>query len=173
MDSFWSKILVVLLVIAGAVVLARRYLPSRQKLKPQPQKSYQDVVREDDRRLRSEPDFNDIRAAEPNRPAVRQLKEKIVAEPKPQPKPKFKELSEVETIEAERLFEFAIQQRKMGRLPYMAYGPMVDACRQIIQKFGGSEFDYKARRMLSDIPRRYRQRYKITEEEIDLAGFYK
>jgi hypothetical protein len=50
---------------------------------------------------------------------------------------------------------------------------MVDACRQIMQKFPGSEFDYKARRMLADIPQRYRERYKITEEEIDLTRFFK
>jgi len=50
---------------------------------------------------------------------------------------------------------------------------MVDPCRQIIQKFPGSEFDYKARRMLADIPERYRERYKITDDEIDLTRFYK
>ena len=86
--------------------------------------------------------------------------------------PKFKELDEVETIEAERLFDYAIQQRKIGRLPGPAYKPMVDACRQIIREFPGSEFDYKARRMLTDIPEKYRETYKITEEEISLTQFF-
>ena len=64
----------------------------------------------------------------------------------------------------------------MGRLPGMTaagYGKMVDACRQIIKKFQGSEFDYKARRMLADISPEHRQRYNITQDEIDLTGFFK
>jgi hypothetical protein len=60
----------------------------------------------------------------------------------------------------------AITHRKMGRLPGMSYGQMVEYCRQIIEKYPGSEFEYKARRMLGEVPRQQWDRYKITQEEI-------
>jgi uncharacterized protein YutE (UPF0331/DUF86 family) len=90
-----------------------------------------------------------------------------------QAKLQFKELSEEEQAEAERLLEWAIQTRKMGRLPGVSYQQTVDTCREIIKRFGGSEYDYKARRILADIPEQYRSQYKITNEEIDLTEWPK
>jgi hypothetical protein len=162
MNTFWLKIAALVVVVIGLIILVNVFSTSKSEPKPQP-KTFYDVAEEDDSRLRAEPEFEDIKqASQPPAP-----------EPTPQPVPKFKQLSEIDSIEAERLFEFAIQQRKIGRLPVTGFKPMVDACRQIIQKFPGSEFDYKARRMLADIPQRYRERYKITEEEIDLTRFFK
>ena len=161
MNTFWLKIAALVVVVIGLIILVNVLSHSDQP-KPQP-KTFYDVTEEDDRRLRAEPEFEDIKQA--NQPPT--------VEPRPQPVPKFKQLSEIDSIEAERLFEFAMQQRKIGRLPGTGFKPMVDACRQIIQKFPGSEFDYKARRMLADIPQRYRERYKITKEETDLTGFFK
>jgi len=161
MNTFWLKIATLVVVVIGLIILVNVLSRSDQP-KPQP-KTFYDVAEEDDRRLRAEPKFEDIKqASQPPAP-----------EPRPQPIPKFKQLSEIDSIEAERLFEFAIQQRKIGRLPVTGFKPMVDACRQIMQRFPGSEFDYKAKRMLADIPQRYRERYKITKEEIDLTRFFK
>ncbi len=64
----------------------------------------------------------------------------------------------------------ALAERKMARLPGMTYKRMVDYCRQIIQKWPGSEYAFKAKRMLADIPERYHQMYHITKEEIDLGN---
>ena len=64
-----------------------------------------------------------------------------------------------------------LQHRKIGRLPGTGYKTMVDCCRQIIEKFPGSAYSYKAKRMLADIPEHYRRRYKITDEEIDLSSY--
>jgi len=196
MDSWLVRIAVVGVVIVAAVVIVRKFLPFESKRSAEPAaQSFQDVIRQDDKRLRAEPDFEDIKRAEqpasaeskpkpapeikelsktrPEAKPAPEVKELSEAEQKPKPVPTFTGLSEIEGIEAERLFEFAVQQRKIGRLPGTGFKPMVDACREIIQKFPGSEFDYKARRMLADIPERYRRRYKITEEEIDLARFFK
>ena len=83
---------------------------------------------------------------------------------------KFKELDEIERIEAERLFEMALTDRKIGRLPVTGYKLTVDNCRMIIKKFPGTEFDYKARRLLDDIPKRFIERYKLTDEEMDFES---
>ncbi|GAH73201.1 unnamed protein product [marine sediment metagenome] len=64
-----------------------------------------------------------------------------------------------------------LSQRKMGRLPVLGYKKMVDACREIIERWPNSEYAFKAKRMLADIPARYRRQYGITEEEIDIGDW--
>ena len=76
-------------------------------------------------------------------------------------------MTEDEKAGADQLYELAIQQRKMGRLPGVSYGAMVQYCRQIIEKYPGTEYSYKAKRMLADIPERERERYHITDDEIN------
>ena len=162
MNTFWLKIAGLVVVVGGLIILVNVLSTPESEPKPEP-KTFYDVIEEDDKRLRAEPKFEDINQAQ----------QPVRTEPKPQPVPEFKELTEIESVEAERLFEFAVQQRKIGRLPITSFKPMVDACREIIRRFSGSEFDYKARRMLAEIPQRYKERYKVTKEEIDLTGFFK
>lgn len=88
----------------------------------------------------------------------------------PQPKPQFKELSIEDEVQAQKLFEMAMFHRKSGRLPVMSYKKMVGYCREIIERWPDSEYAFKAKRMLADIPERYRKMYDITEEEIDLGN---
>ncbi|UCF44086.1 MAG: hypothetical protein JSV99_03970 [Planctomycetota bacterium] len=171
MNTFWLKIAVLVVVVVALIVLVNVFWPSESEPKPKP-KTFYDVIEDDDRRLRAEPQPPEPTKTEQPTPTAAQ-QQPVAKQPLEPPKPVFKELSSVEKVEAERLFEYAIQQRKIGRLPGPGYKPMVDACRQIMQKFPGSEFDYKARRMLADIPERYRQRYNITREEIDLTQFFK
>ncbi len=171
MSRFWLKIAVLAIVVVVLIVLVSSFWPSKSEPKPKP-KTFYDIVEEDDRRLRADPqppEPTTTGQADPNADE-QQMAGKQPAEPL---KPVFKELTEIEEIEAQRLFEYALQQRKIGRLPGPGYKPMVDACREIMRKFPGSEFDYKARRMLGDIPEKYRQRYNITKEEIDLTRFFK
>ena len=171
MSAFWLKIAALAVVVVVLIILVNVFLPSESEPKPKP-KTFYDVIEDDDRRLRAEPQPPEPTITEQPDPTAAQ-QQPVPKQPAEPPKPVFEELSEIEEIEAERLFEYAIQQRKIGRLPGPGYKPMVDACRKIMQKFAGSEFDYKARRMLADIPERYRQRYKITKEEIDLTRFFK
>ena len=51
----------------------------------------------------------------------------------------------MDEIEAERLFETALTAFKTGRLPGTGYKLSIDCCRQLIKKFPGSEFEYKAK----------------------------
>ncbi len=162
MNTFWLKVAVVAVVVVGVVILINVF--SNPEPKPK-EKTFWDQVEEDDKRLRADP-----QPKEPPEPTESQQSgnDGQTAEPT---KPQFRELSEIENIDAERLFNVAIQHRKMGRLQGIGLRTMVDCCRQIIEKYPDSEYAFKAKRMLADIPERFRPRYNITEEEIDLGDW--
>jgi hypothetical protein len=152
MNTVWLKIAAAIVVVVVAIVLFSK-IANHKSGPAQPDKTLGDAWREDEKRLRAEPNL-------PVQPTTGQ--KAMTAE-----QPKFKELTEDEKAGAEQLFELAITQRKMGRLPGMHYGAMVQYCRQIIERYPGSEYAYKAKRILADIPERERQRYSITDDEIN------
>ena len=152
MNTVWLKIAAVVVVVVVAIVLFSKLANYRSKPE-EPVKTLGDTFREDEKRLRAEPNIPVQPAAGQQAPAAQQ--------------PKFRELTEEENAGASQLFELAIAQRKMGRLPGVHYGAMVQYCRQIIEKYPGSEYAYKAKRILADIPERERQRYSITDDEIN------
>jgi hypothetical protein len=147
MNTIWLKIVAAVVAIVVVLVLYNKIANHKSAPEP-PQKTVGDTFREDEKRLR----------AEPNLPA----------QPAASEQPRFRKLMEEEDAGASQLFELAIAQRKIGRLPGMHYGAMVQYCRQIIEKYPGSEYAYKAKRMLGDIPERDRERYHITDDEINL-----
>jgi hypothetical protein len=154
MDTVWLKIAVIVVVIVGIVIGVNWVMESLTK-QAQPEKTIGDQWREDEKRLRAEPNIP------PPPPEANQ--------PAPEQKPiKFTELTEEQKAGAEQLFEYALKFREMGRLPGMGYKKMIDACRDIIEKYPGSEYAYKARRMLGDIPQAERERWGVTDKEIDL-----
>ena len=154
MGTFWLKIAVIAAIIIGAFFLVRVFSPVEEKPQQQ-EKSYYEVIEEDDRRLRAEPEVREQ------------------PEPEAEPaKPTFRELSLAEQVQAEKLFEMALLHRKQGRLPGMgSYKLMVDYCRQLIREYPGTIYSYKAQRMLGDLRPRDREIYGITDEEIDLSGY--
>jgi type IV secretory pathway VirB10-like protein len=180
MNTFWLKAagVVVVIIIAAIVILSltsgrRSTSPEQPRQREEKEKTFYDVAAEDEKRLRAEPETRVPEAAEtpeanqpaqPTRPTA----------PKPEPvQPAFTQLNEAEKAQASQLFENAIKQRQIGRLPGTGFRQMVDMCRRIIEQFPGSEYDFKARRMLADLPERYKERYDITQEETDLSHFYK
>jgi hypothetical protein len=175
MNTFWLKIAGAVVAVVVVIVAVKSFTSSESKPKPDP-KTVQDMWRQDNKRLTADPVPKDT----PNEPNVTADANTAVAAtdkgsgkivtPTP-PKPQFKQLSQIEKIEAERLFNVAITHRKMGRLQGIGLSTMVQTCRQIIEKFPGSEYEFKAKRMLGDIPERFRDRFKITEEEIDLGDW--
>jgi type IV secretory pathway VirB10-like protein len=172
MNTFWLKIAGIAVAVLGVIILISVFSSPKPEPQPQvPEKTFWDQVEEDDKSLRAEPQYKQPAGAVAPAPLTdtNQTAEQVV--PVEPTKPQFRELSEIEDIDAEQLFNNALQFRKIGRLPGPSYKIMVDTCRQIIQKYPGSEWAWKAKRMLADIPEHYRDRYKITEEEIDLGDF--
>lgn len=157
MNTVWLKIAAAIVVVVVAIVLFSKI--ANHKSEPvQPDKTVGDMWREDEKRLR----------AEPNLPVQPTTGQPVAGQQAPAAQqPKFKELTEDEKAGAEQLFELAITQRKMGRLPGIHYGAMVQYCREIIERYPGSEYAYKAKRILADIPASERERYHITDDEIN------
>jgi hypothetical protein len=153
MNTVWLKIAAAVVAIVVVLVLFSK-IANHKSAPEQPQKTLGDTYREDEKRLRAEPNV-------PAQPTAGQ--QAAIAE-----QPKFRKLTEEEDAGASQLFELAIAQRKIGRLPGMHYGAMVQYCRQILEKYPGSEYAYKAKRILADIPESDRERYHITDDEINL-----
>ena len=178
----WLKIAIWIAVVLIVIIVIGKFLPSNRPA--QPEKTYYDVIKEDDARLRAEPNIKETVKAVPmsrvrpiapaNQPGQQVNPQQIKITPAvDKTQLKFKTLEIEEEVEAQKLFEMALTSRKIGRLPVLTYGNMVNYCREIIQRFPGSEYDFKARRMLADIPEEYRSQYKITTDEIDLTKWPK
>ena len=160
MNTFWLKVAGGAVAVVVLIVLMNVFSPSASKAEPEPEPSIGAVWERDEERLRADP-----RPKEPQPPIEAQ-------EPGTQPaKPKFRELSEIERIDAERLFNVALQHRKIGRLQGIGYKQMVEYCRMIIERYPDSEYAFKAKRMLADIPVRFRERFNVTLEETDLGDW--
>jgi type IV secretory pathway VirB10-like protein len=163
MNTFWLKIAGLAVLVMGVIILITVFTSGTDSEPKEPQKTVYDQWEEDDKRLRAEPQYQEPPATTPS---VQQTT------PVAPPKPEFKKLNEIEEIQAQRLFEAAMTERKMGRLPgiRLGYKKMVDHCREIIRRWPDSKYAFEAKRMLADIPERYHKMYNITKEEIDLGN---
>jgi hypothetical protein len=158
---------VILAVIVGVVAL----MPKEQAEPKEPPKTIYDMAKKDRAELLAEPDVNDF---ENEQAASSTEQQEEQAEPEKPAAPTvfyFKEVSEIEQIEADNILANVPQWRTIGRMPFTGYNLMVESCRQLMQRFPGTIYDYKARRALAQIPERYWQRYHITNEEVDLEYF--
>jgi hypothetical protein len=190
MNTFWLKIAGVLIIVVIAIVLIGKFTGRRQSGIEQPsqEKNFYEVAERDKERFLTEPQpAQQPQAETPQEPQETEKVEQPVTEPPPsaaeepaqQPQPSepvtlyFSQLSEVDSIEAERLLNVAVPGRSIGRLPMTGFKLMVDNCRRIIQKWPDSWYAYRAKQMLADMPPRYQERYKVTQEELDLSRFTK
>lgn len=170
MDSFWLKMAIFAVVVVGLIILVKVFSLSQQEIKPE--KTVYDVWQEDDKRLRAKPEVQQPAEAKQAEKAEQpQATTPAVTAERPTPsaqpaQPTFKKLSAEDEAAAQKLFEMALFHRKAGRLPGLRFKKMVDYCREIIERWPDSEYAYKAKRMLADIPERYRKRYNVTDEEI-------
>ena len=186
MNTFWLKIMG-LAVLAVAVIIAISYFtpgaePESPESEPEePQKTFYDKVEEDKQRFLTEPQALDSQTQTPPTEQAPPIENQTVAQTAPKaiepPKPAqptlvyFKELGEIDQIEASRLLNVAVPGRSIGRLPMTGFKLMVDSCRTIIRRWPDSQFAYKAKQLLADLPIRYQKRYQVTEEEKDLSMF--
>jgi hypothetical protein len=179
MGTFWLKIAGLVIVILIGIVLVSVFTSSNRQTATKPredrpeQKTVYDQFKEDDEKFGVKYESgkaaglsSETQGAEGPQPTPQ------TSTPLP-PKPTFRKLSLEEEVEAQRLFEMAKAERKMGRLPVMGYKKMVDYCREIIRRWPDSEYAFQSKRMLADIPERYHEMYHVTKEELDLSGFYK
>ena len=182
MNSSWLKIAVLIVVAAVIVILVRNFWPSKTQTQPQENpKSFYEIIEEDKDRFLAEPEPLDSQQQEPVSQQGPAPESETIAKPvqptAEPPKPAgpttlyFKELSEINKIEAERLLNVAVPGRSIGRLPMSGFKLMVDNCRQIIRRWPDSWYAYRAKQLLADMPERYQQRYNVTPEELDVSRF--
>ena len=186
MNTFWLKMAGLGAVIVGLIILVNVFWQPEEKPE-QPPKTFYDQAKEDRQRFLAEPEAVDSREEKPVSETTPQVSKqsqaaqnKIAAErvqpAEELPEPVelyFKELSEIDEIEAERLLNVAVPGRSIGRLPMTGFKLMVDTCRQIIQRWPDSWYAYRAKELLADMPPRFQKRYRVTEEEVSLSRFAK
>jgi hypothetical protein len=167
MDSFWLKLAVVLIVIAGVFIGYTLLKPAEQQQPKEEPKTIYDMAKQDRKDLLAEPNASDF---EKNK-STENTQQTEAEKPAAPVTLYFKEVSEIDKIEADNILANIPSFRTIGRLPFTGYGVMVQSCRQLMQKFPGTIYDYKARRALAQVPQRYWDRYKITDEEVSLDYF--
>ncbi len=162
-NTFWLKIAGLAVVVVGVIFLISVIRGGKTQTESEPPPTFYDQAEEDKKRFLAEPQqvqeqdsvTYDKKADEPPEPT--QLY--------------FKPLSEIDEIEAEKLLGVAVPGRSIGRLPMTGFKLMVDGCREIIRRWPDSWYAYRAKQMLADMPPRDRQRYNITQEELDVSRF--
>ena len=185
MNTFWLKIAGLAVGVVVIIVLIGQFTSNNAPKPAEPVEGFYDQVEKDKEKFLTEPQALDPKKQEPPLEQNQEAdnKNETVAEPvqpvREPPKPAepttlyFKELSEIEKVEAEKYLNVAVPARSIGRLPTTGFGLMVDNCRRIIQMWPDSWYAYRAQQMLIDMPERYRIRYKVTKEEMDLSRFAK
>jgi hypothetical protein len=175
MNTFWLKIAGLAVLVVGVIILITVFTSGTDSGPKEPQKTIYDQAEEDKQRFLAEPKEVDSTVQEPTTES-KTVAERTGPTTEPSKPPElvklyFKELGEIEKIEAERLLGVAVPGRSIGRLPMTGLNLMVDSCRQIIRRWPDSWYAYRAKQMLADIPERDQQRYRVTEEEKDVSMF--
>ena len=180
MNTFWLKIAGVAVAVVVAIVLVSMLTSGGPQETKEPEKTFYDQAQQDKEKFLAEPkplENQQETPVPPQQPAESQTEaapaQPAVEPPKPaEPTVIYcKPLSEIDDIEAQRLLNVAAPSRSIGRLPMTSYKPMVDSCRQIIQRWPDSWYAYNAKQMLADIPQRDQQRYNVTREELDVTRY--
>jgi hypothetical protein len=86
-----------------------------------------------------------------------------------QPQTQYKELSEEDKIQAEKLVTYAedLFMKAAGKR-VITYKRGIELCRQVMKEYPGSEYANKARQLLRQVPENQRSKYNITDQELGL-----
>ncbi|MBL7154813.1 MAG: hypothetical protein ISS79_13945 [Phycisphaerae bacterium] len=180
MNTFWLKVAGIAVGAVVVIILIGTFTGDGDEPKAQePEKGFYDQVEKDKQEFLTKPQALEPQKqdppSQPDMPAANQVVAEPVQPVQEPPKPitlYFKELTEIEEVEASRYLNAAVPARSMGRLQ-IGFKLMVDNCRRVIQRWPESWYAYRAKQMLIDIPERFHARYKITEQEKDLSRFTK
>ncbi|MHC4742270.1 MAG: hypothetical protein ACYS8Z_10180 [Planctomycetota bacterium] len=180
MNTFWLKIAGIAVAVVAVIILVGTFTggaDDQPKEPPEEEKTFYDMVEKDKELLQKpQPLEQQEPPSQPDTTVANQTDSPPVQPQQPfqePPKPVtlyFKPLNEIDEVEASRYLNAATPAKSMGRLQ-IGYKNMVDNCRRIIQRWPDSWYAYRAQQMLIDIPERYHERYKITEQEKDLSRF--
>jgi type IV secretory pathway VirB10-like protein len=181
MNTIWLKLAGAVVVIMIVFVIFSQFTRDKSPSAPAPQqaekpKDVYDSFAQDDKKFGVK--FEGQDQPEPNTapPAAAQTPQTPAAQasaPQPQKEPHFEKLPIEQEVEAQRIHAMALEEFKRSRLPLMTPKLCIDYCRQIIQKWPKSEYAYKAKLMLTGLPERHKETFKITAQETDVSSFFK
>ena len=179
MNTFWLKIAALAIAVVAGIIVIGSFTGGDSEPK-EPETTFYDKAEEDRQRFLAEPQGLQAKETEsvPQQgPAAVESQAVVPVPPTPRPveppKPTIvycKDLSEIDKIEAERLLNAAVPARSLGRLQ-IGFNLMMQNCRQILRRWPDSWYAYRAKQMIADMPERFRQRYKVTQNELDLSTF--
>jgi hypothetical protein len=183
MNTLWLKIAAVAVAVLVLVIVVGNFA-GKDKPAPAPaaapqsssgDKSVYDQFKEDDKRLNAAGQASTQPQAASQAQAAPAGPNQTVAQAPVQPVriPKFKSLREEQQARGEELWNMVLTSRKMGRLPGMTYGQMVQYCRQILRELPGSKYAFQAKNALADIPEHAQRSCNVTQQELDTSEFYK
>ncbi len=179
MNTFWLKIAALAIAVVAGIIVIGSFTGGDSEPK-EPETTFYDKAEEDRQRFLAEPQGLQAKETESvaqQGPAAVESQAVVPVPPTPRPveppKPTIvycKDLSEIDKIEAERLLNAAAPARSLGRLQ-IGFNLMMQNCRQILRRWPDSWYAYRAKQMIADMPERFRQRYKVTQDELDLSTF--
>ncbi len=179
MNTFWLKIAALAIALVAGIIVVGSFTGGDTEPE-EPETTFYDKAEEDRQRFLAEPQGLQAKETEPvaqQGPAAADSQAVAPVPPTPRPveppKPTIvycKDLSEIDKIEAERLLNAAAPARSLGRLQ-IGFNLMMQNCRQILRRWPDSWYAYRAKQMIADMPERFRQRYKVTQNELDLSTF--
>ena len=193
MNTFWLKIAGVVVAIVVVIVLISVFTSSSPapsvspaaptKEQVEKPKTFYDMADRDKQFLEEpkavskqkteQPQEPPPEAQAPQQPAGRTPGVVLPSDIKRPTRLYFKPLEEIEDIQAQQLLPWATAGRSIGRLPFLQYGLMVKACRQVEERWPDSWYAFRAKQMLEEVAERYAANYKITEQELDISRFIK
>jgi len=179
MNTFWLKIAALAIAVVAGIIVIGSFTGGDSEPK-EPETTFYDKAEEDRQRFLAEPQGLQAKETESvaqQGPAAVESQAVVPVPPTPRPveppKPTIvycKDLSEIDKIEAERLLNAAAPARSLGRLQ-IGFNLMMQNCRQILRRWPDSWYAYRAKQMIADMPERFRERYKVTQKELDLSTF--
>ena len=187
MNTFWLKIAGIAVVVVIVLAVAGRFTGGDDKTasstppaaKSKTVTSVYDKFDEDEKRLnapiQAKPESNEVETAQaPAETNTAPVASTPVVEAEAPKAPTFVKLTEAQRVDADRIWQMVVTERKMGRLPIMTFGHTVTYCRMLLERYPGSEYAYKAKRVLNEVVEtndRYKEQYHITDEELDMGPY--
>ena len=185
MNTIWLKLAAAAVAVVIVIAIIGQFTGDKTQSTPAPNPSAQaekpktvyDSFDRDDKKFgvkfqgQDQPEAN-TPAPAPAQPAP-QTAAQAPVQVQPPKQPHFEPLPIEEEVQAQKFHSMALEERKRSRLPLMTPKMMVDYCREIIRRWPKSEYAYSAKRMLADIPDRFKEMYKVTPQEMDVSSFFK
>ncbi|MHC4737740.1 MAG: tetratricopeptide repeat protein [Planctomycetota bacterium] len=167
MNTFWLKIAVLAVVVLIGIILVSNFFSSEID-------KATDLEAATERAEAAEAKLQDqLNEAQTQVEQKKEQKDTTITPAKTSPAPTrppqtvLDDDDIVSSVEAERLYNLALTQYKIGR-KIMTFKKMVDSCRELFDRYPNSPEAAKARVLMRNMPERYRQLYNVTDEELGL-----